>query len=138
MKVLRANNMNAKELSAKLLELTEANTVKRQSVANVNDLLVEVLLEPKARMTRVELINAVAIKRFEAKYGPGLLDQITSQPELTENFVKIVKTVKNGIDTSLSRSNNNSSFHFNARYAKYLLIENTDKTYEMVLKSKHE
>jgi hypothetical protein len=133
MKVLRANNVNTKELNAKLLELTVANTVKRQSVANVNDLLVEVLLKPKARMTRVELINAISIKRFEAKYGPGLLEVITSEPELTENFVKIVKTVKNGVDTGLSRSNNNSSFFYNQKYAKYILVENSDKTYEMVL-----
>lgn len=124
-----------KNLHERLLELTIANTVKRPVEMNVNDLLVEVLLESKAKLTRVELINEVSIKRFEQKFGPGLLEEVASNPELLESFVKIVKTVKNGIDTSLSRSNNNSSFHFNQKYAKYMLIENKDKTYQMIFKS---
>ena len=131
---MKNTNVNA-VLAARLLELTVANTVKRAtSNGSINDLLVKVLYEDKKRMTRVELINELTKIRFEEKFETKIDENFFEDAGLIEQFVKLTKTVKNGVDTSLSRSNNNSSFHFNQNYAKYLLVENSDRTYEMVLR----
>ena len=121
-------------LAARLLEITTENTVKRQTVMSINDLLVEVLFKRQARLTRTEIVNEVSILRFENNNSMKITAEFFENPILIEEFIKITKTVKNGVDTSLSNSNNNSSFSFNENYSMYQIIEHHDKTYSIILK----
>lgn len=121
-------------LAARLLEITAENTVKRQTVMSINDLLVEVLFKRQARLTRTEIVNEVSILRFENNNSMKITAEFFENPILIEEFIKITKTVKNGVDTSLSNSNNNSSFSFNENYSMYQIIEHYDKTYSIILK----
>ena len=44
-----------------------------------------------------------------------------TKAQFEEAIAPVNKTVKNGVDTSVSNSQNNSSFSYNAKYAAYSL-----------------
>jgi hypothetical protein len=109
-----------------LLELTTKNVVKRgQTVRNVNELLVEILHNQGKKLTRLELINECSILRYQDQYGVDVT-KVELTKEVIENFTKINTTIRNGCDTSISRSNNNSSFHYNEKYANFELKQGSD------------
>jgi hypothetical protein len=116
-----------KNLESRLLEITTNNIVKKSTKVSINDLIVKVLTKG-TKMTRPQLVSAIAKVRYEAEYGV-ITDKDLDDKEVIEKFLAIVRTVKNGVDTSISRSNNNSSFHFNPDFKKYVLECSEGKYY---------
>lgn len=107
-----------KTLNEMLLEITVKNTVKRNSIVrNVNEMLVEVLHNQNKKLSRLELINECSMLRYQDQNGIELKVEMLKDAKVVEDFIKITKTIRNGIDTSISRSNNNSSFHYNPKYS---------------------
>lgn len=85
---------------------------------NTNDFLLEILLNKK--IDRSEVINKIIeerIRRSEKDF------EKMSDKEFNSEVDKLFKTSKNGLDTSVSDSNNNSSFSYNERYSDYELIK---------------
>lgn len=119
-----------KNLNELLLEITTKNTVKTSQKRNVNEMLIEVLSEGK-KLTRIELINEISILRYKDEFKVELNEKMLSDKEVVANFIKITKTIRNGVDTSISRSNNNSSFHYNPKYSNYELKQGLDGKFFM-------
>lgn len=118
--------MSKKDLLNAALELTKSNVVKATSRISMNDRILKHLQEEP--MTRIELVNIITIERLEEQ-GEAVTVKLFKNEEFLAKFAKMNKTVKNGVDTSLSKSNNNSSFHYNKKYEKYQLDRNEDGKY---------
>lgn len=105
-----------------LLELikTRTNELKNDSKSkfNTNDYLLEILLNKK--IERTDVIDMIISKRLELM---NLDLEKMKKDELNELIDKLFKTSKNGLDTSVSDSNNNSSFSYNDRFKDYKLIK---------------
>ena len=102
------------------LKTTRENVVKNSKVENVNDSIIEVLYKQKLKLDRVDLVAHIAHRRLELKYGAKALEAMT-EAEYLKLIKPVIKTVKNGVDTSISHSQNNSSFHYNDKYSDYKL-----------------
>lgn len=111
-----------KTLNEKLLALTIANTVKKGTTKSINHLIVEVL-ESGSKLQRTEIVSRIAEIRYNESAETKLTEEQLDNAEVLEKLLKIIKTVKNGVDTSLSKSNNNSSFHYNQEFANWMLRE---------------
>ena len=116
-------------------EATVKNTTKKSK--NINQRLLEVL-KPNVKMTREALKIEIAVLRMleEKPFKNELLTEAKAEKlfesdntEFKDYFSQLAKTVKNGLDTSISHSNNNSSFHFNPIYSNYSLEVNTKQEY---------
>jgi len=119
-------NIEIMDLQAKLLEITRANTAKGANKSrSINTLIVEVLGQG-AEMDRTELVSHIAKIRYEDTFSP-LTEESLEDPKVLEEFIKVTKTVKNGVDTSISHSNNNSSFHYNEDFKEWNLLEKAGK-----------
>jgi len=105
-----------------LLELikTRTNELSNDSKSkfNTNDHLIDILLNKK--IERSDVIDILISKRLE--FMNLDLDKM-DKDELNNLIDKLYKTSKNGLDTSVSDSNNNSSFSYNDRYNDYKLIK---------------
>lgn len=100
-----------------------------RSKFNTNDFLLEVLLNKT--IERNDVIDLIIAKRIEV----GGFDIETMKPKEVEELIdKLFKTSKNGLDTSVSDSQNNSSFSYNERYEDYSLIKTGSKL--SIVKSK--
>ena len=110
-----------KSLQERLLEITVQNTVKKSVKTSINDLILKVLTEKNEKLSRPEIVSRIAKLRYEDEFKKELKDSDLDKPEVLEDLLKIIKTVKNGVDTSISKSNNNSSFHYNENFASELL-----------------
>ena len=121
-----------KNLMEMALKATEANVVKRATKENVNEAIFRILFKEGDKLTRVQLIAAVSLSRLIDEHGEEKLQKMTKTgfDALVE---PVNKTVKNGIDTSVSHSKNNSSFHFNPIYKNYTLREVAGK-FEVIKK----
>jgi len=86
------------------------------------------------RFTRLEMINALTVDRLSQEMSKEQIEKglasyekdgklNDSEKEFQKEFNKTNMTVKNGIDTSVSHSQNNSSFHYNEKYSDYKLEE---------------
>lgn len=96
----------------------ELNSSKKTSTFNTNDFLLETILNKK--MERKEVINLIIVKRIELSEIDT--DKLNDK-ELKTLIDKFYKTSKNGLDTSVSDSNNNSSFSYNTKYEDYKLVK---------------
>lgn len=109
-----------------LLEVVKGRTQelnKKQSKSfNTNDWLLDNLLDREVE--RHEVINEIIVARIE--HGGYKIDDM-KEDERGELIDKLFKTSKNGLDTSVSDSNNNSSFSYNPKYDGYELIKNGSK-----------
>lgn len=103
-----------------LLEVIKTRTVELQksssSAFNTNDFIVDLLLDNK--MERRDVIDHIIAKRIELT-GKDI-DKMKSE-DIDALVGKLYKTSKNGLDTSVSDSQNNSSFSYNQKYADYKL-----------------
>ena len=104
------------------LEATRENVVKSTKKESINEALVRVLHKDGQKLSRVELIAQISLDRLQAEHG-DLNEEDMIKIIMSDEFKAINKTVKNGLDTSISRSNNNSSFHYNETYSQYKLEE---------------
>lgn len=116
-----------KTLAERLLEITVQNTVKKSVKTSINDLILKVLTEKNEKLSRPEIVSRIAKLRYEDEFKKELKDSDLDDPKVLEDLLKIIKTVKNGVDTSISKSNNNSSFHYNENFSKYELLEINNK-----------
>lgn len=115
-----------KNLNERLLELTIQNTVKKGSTKSINHLIVEVLKSGE-KLQRTEIVSRIAEIRFNESSEEKLTEKMLENPEVMEKLLKTIKTVKNGVDTSISKSNNNSSFHYNKEFSNWSLVESEGK-----------
>ena len=113
------------DLNARLFEIVNANISKGKSTRSINELIVEILQDGR-EYTRPELTTAVAQLRYEDANGK-ITDETLAKPEFVEEFKKYAITAKNGVDTSISHSNNNSSFHYNEAFKMWKLLERGGK-----------
>lgn len=117
------------------LEATKDNVVKSTRRESINDALLRILYEEKQELTRIELVARISLDRLISEHGEDELNKMVKNDR--EQFNKLMratnKTVKNGIDQSVSRSNNNASFHYNEKYKDYKLEQTGDK-YRIVLR----
>ena len=116
-----------KTLAERLLEITVQNTVKKSVKTSINDLILKVLTEKNEKLDRSELVSRIAKLRYEDEFKKELKESDLDDPKVLEDLLKIIKTVKNGVDTSISKSNNNSSFHYNENFKYYELCEMNNK-----------
>lgn len=107
--------MNIQDMIAKR---TKDLVQERRSTFNTNDFMLEVLLNKKTK--RSELINMIIERRIELS---GVDVSKLKADKLNELIDSTYKTSKNGVDTSVSDSNNNSSFSYNQKYNGYELIK---------------
>ena len=98
---------------------------------STNDFLIEILLD-KQPLTRSEIVEQVLQLKFKTKLE-DIISEANSQEEMIEQSQKLYKTAKNSVDTSLSKSNNNSSFSFNPKY-DHLEITKEDGRYSIIKK----
>ena len=121
-------------LNALALQMTKENLVKtRSSKKSVNDYLVEILgKDDKMSMTRIELTNEITLLRLQE--NEEVNEKSFQDSEFIERFKKMNKTVKNGLDTSISKGKSSSCFVSSRFKDDYELIENNDKTYSMKTK----
>ena len=124
-----------KNLMEMALKATEANVVKRATKENVNDAIFRILFEDGKKLTRVQLIAAISLSRVLDENGGEAEVQKWSEKKFDDAMKDVNKTVKNGVDTSVSHSNNNSSFHYNEKYEAYTLQEVGGK-FEVIKKNK--
>jgi len=121
-----------KNLMELALKATEANVVKRATKENVNDAIFRILYRDGEKLTRVQLIAAISLSRMVDALGNEALEKMT-KAQFEEAIAPVNKTVKNGVDTSVSDSQNNSSFSYNSKFAKYSLREVSGK-FEVIKK----
>lgn len=115
------------------MDATKENVVKSTRKENINEALMRRLYHNGEKWTRLELINALTVDRLanelgEEETGKMLKDlkadkQTKEVEEFRKKFNKTNMTVKNGIDTSVSNAQNNSSFSYNPKYKEYKLEE---------------
>lgn len=119
-----------KKLLNKALELTKSNIQKTGGTRiSMNDRLLKHLLNNE--LERIEIVNLITIDRLEEK-GFEIKDESFEDEEFLNEFAKMAKTVKNGVDTSLSNSNNNSSFSYNKKYEGYKIQKTEDNKYTII------
>lgn len=123
-----------KDLLSMAMTATQNNVVKTTRKENINEALMRRLYHKGQKFTRLEMINALTFDRMlqemsEEELTKGLESYekegklSDSEKEFQKKFNKTNMTVKNGIDTSVSHSQNNSSFHYNEKYNDYKLEE---------------
>ena len=123
-----------KDLLSMAIAATEKNVVKSSTTKNINSYLFEILFEKKQKLTKENLIGIISFERMSLKDPQGL-----TKIENVEQMTKFLKgeniTVKNGFETSWSKAQNNSSFHFNETYKNYKL-EKVGDLFQITLRSK--
>lgn len=137
MKNLNNNSQDNQVLSIEQIALnfTTKNLVKRgneSSKKTNNDYLLELLLD-STPLTRIEIVSKIAIKKMAEKLEREVLAKDFEDENFNVDFNKMIVTTKNAVDTSISKSNNNSSFHFNPKFAEYEMQE-TNHKYTIVKK----
>tara|TARA_Y100000310_G_C20187110_1_gene580805 strand:- start:12 stop:413 length:402 start_codon:yes stop_codon:yes gene_type:complete len=131
-------NVEKLSLNELALQLTKSNIQKtRSSKKSINDYLVEILGDGKKSYTRIELTNLITVERLK---DSGITDDqlhnglLKKDVEIIEKFTKMNKTVKNGLDTSISKGKSSSCFVSSKYSDQYELIQDEDRKYKMVLK----
>jgi len=105
--------LNLRELS---LKTTKENVVKSSKKESVNESLKRILFDGGEKLTRIELISRISLDRLISEHSEEKLQKLT-EVEFKKLIQPVSKTVKNGVDTSVSDSNNNSSFSYNDKYS---------------------
>jgi hypothetical protein len=102
-----------KNLLDKVREATKANMTKERKSFNTND-WIDQNLENDKWYKRHDVINMLIVARLEHEG----IDE--NAKDFDKHVQRLYKTSKNGLDTSVSDSNNNSSYNYNERYTKTL------------------
>lgn len=109
------------------------NSKSKSKYPNACDSLVEILYKKSQKLRRDEIINEMVKLRVEVDYEslekfPQIVKDEDEQDAIIE---KMWKTCKNGIDTAISDSRNNSSFSYNDKYSN-LKLELKNGKYQIV------
>lgn len=108
------------------IDATKKNVVKRTRPENINDAMLRILYEEdKGPMERTHLIARISLDRMIAEHGEAEVERLAAEerPKFDDMMEDYNKTVKNGVDTGVSNSNNNSAFSYNQKYKEYELIK---------------
>lgn len=113
-------------------EVSTKNAKSTSKYLNANDSLVAILYDKKQKLTRNEIINQMLEMRLVVDYETeeNFVKEVPSEAERTKIVEKMWKTCKNGIDTSISHSQNNSSFSYNDKYS-HLKLELKNGKYQI-------
>lgn len=125
------------DLLNKALEVTTNNVTKKKGKSNritPNDRILKLLFDDKQELTRVEIVNHITYQRMEESMDREIQAEDFENEEFLASWAKLSKTVKNSVDTSISKSNNNASFHYNEKYDGYLLTVSKSGTYTIIEK----
>ena len=133
-----------KNLQKLALEATQS-LVSTRKAKNINQRLIEILGQKgEIKKTREELRAEIAIARIleEIQFDGKLLIESEAEKLFDAKdeaflafFNKTAKTVKNGLDTSISGSKNNSSFSYNKLYEHLELKSDADGKYSIITKT---
>lgn len=107
------------------MAVTAENVARKAKKESVNEALVRILYDGKQKLDRQTLIARISLDRLVAEMGEAEATKLATD-DVAEFKARIKannKTVKNGLDTSWSHSNNNSSFHYNEKYKHLELAE---------------
>ena len=115
---------------AELKELTikEFNKSKN-SQKSTNEYIIEVLLKHK-ELTRVEMTYEISLLRYNELTNTKLEEQDFSKKEFQESWKKVNTTVKNSIDTNISKNNREP------QYKDHVLKQNASNKYYLELAKK--
>jgi len=116
-----------KNLLEMAIDATRSNIKVSSPKENVNESLLELLYNQKQKFTKLELIGAICLRRLILQHGEEAVQKMAEDGVLGDAITALNKTVKNGLETSTSYSNNNSSFHYNEKYDKYDLRLESNK-----------
>ena len=95
---------------------------KQSSAFNTNDWMLENLVGKS--IERREVIDMIIVARIQHQ---EIDTEKMKAEELDALIDKLYKTSKNGLDTSVSDSNNNSAFSYNQKYEDYKLVKKGSK-----------
>ncbi len=130
--------------SQKLIDLVASNIQSRgRNQRSISELMLETIQE-NGPQTRLELVANITQKRYQDQYkdvtdemfDEMLDDTNPDNAETIDEVGQITKTVKNGVDTAISKSYNNSSFWFNPSFGdqgkgRYELFLNKNGRYDI-------
>lgn len=104
-------------------EVSSKNAKSKSKYLNANDSLVEILYKKNQKLTRTEIVEEMLEMRLLTDFEneENFVKQIPNSEERSKIVEKMYKTCKNGIDTAISDSQNNSSFSYNEKYNDYKL-----------------
>jgi len=106
-----------------LKELTNKEFNKSsKSQKSTNDFIIEVLKDKK-QLTRIEMTFEISLLRYESIIGRKLDDKETERNEFPNDWKKVNTTVKNSIDTNISKNNREP------QYGEYQLKSVDNKYY---------
>lgn len=97
---------------------------KQSSAFNTNDWMLENLVGKS--IERREVIDMIIVARIEHTIGVSEFEKLDDKAK-GAMIDKLYKTSKNGLDTSVSDSNNNSAFSYNKKYEGYKLVKSGSK-----------
>lgn len=110
-----------------LKELTNEKFSKStKSSKGTNDYIIEVLKNKK--LTRVEMTFEITLLRYEEIVGRKLTDEESERNDFKETFDKVLTTVKNSIDTNISKNNREP------QYKEFMLKKQEDKYFLELVK----
>jgi len=106
-----------------LKELTNKEFSKSsKSQKSTNDFIIEVLQAHK-KLTRIEMTFEISLLRYESIIGRKLDDKETERTEFASDWKKVNTTVKNSIDTNISKNNREP------QYKDFVLKQDDNKYY---------
>jgi hypothetical protein len=108
-----------KNLDQIINKVSSKNSKSTSKYLNANDSLVEILYKKNQKLTRSEIIKQMLKMRILVDYDSedNFYKEVPNEQEQDQIVEKMWKTCKNGIDTSISNSQNNSSFSYNDKYS---------------------
>ena len=110
-----------------LKELTNEKFSKSaKSAKSTNDYIIEVLKNKK--LTRVEMTFEIALLRYKEIVGRELNDEECERKDFKETFDKVLTTIKNSIDTNISKNNREP------QYKEFILKKQDDKYFLELIK----
>ena len=99
------------------------------SQKGTNEYIIEVLLKNK-ELTRVEMTYEISLLRYNDITNTKLEEQDYTKKEFVESWKKVNTTVKNSIDTNISKNNREP------QYGDYILKQNSSNKYYLEPKKK--
>ncbi len=99
------------------------------SQKGTNEFIIEVLLKNK-ELTRVEMTYEISLLRYNDITNTKLEEQDYTKKEFVESWKKVNTTVKNSIDTNISKNNREP------QYGDYILKQNSNNKYYLEPKKK--